>query len=173
MKQTTVALKILVSVVLTLALPNPVRASSSFCANIFASPTHEHLLVQKKFELFSSRAHGRLVGLPEKDTPVLFRALRDHPVASVNRLGSYDPKGLIGFCFGRSFAAYLIARQMGLQVAAIRNLFIIGDLRSGTDPEWRFHVTNVVKLSNGQWYAFDPIIPQTRPVPIAEWAKVL
>ena len=31
-------------------------------------------------------------------------------------------------------------------------------MRSGDQPEWRFHVTTLVKGPNGRWLAFDPII---------------
>ncbi|MDA9951609.1 hypothetical protein N9D31_03435, partial [Oligoflexaceae bacterium] len=83
-----------------------------------------------------------------------------HPVASLldpQNINKYDPQGVIGFCFGRSMAVHLAARKVGLAHSSIRKLFIIGDMRSGADPEWRFHVTTIVKGPNAEWYALDPI----------------
>jgi hypothetical protein len=96
----------------------------------------------------------------------------NHPVASLANLKKYDksedPSEQIGFCFGRAMAAYLIARKMGLAPASIRKLFIVGDLRSGKDPEWRFHVTTVVRGSDARWYAIDPLF---QPIPVLQWIK--
>lgn len=55
-------------------------------------------------------------------------------------------------------AVQLMARKMGLNKDSIRKLFIIGDLRSGPNPEWRFHVTTLIKGTDGQWHAIDPIL---------------
>lgn len=154
-------------------LHNAAFASELRCSNILESVSSEHLKSQNKFKTFMDRYPGKLKSLPESLSQVLYTSLRDHPVASLDQLPVYDPQGLIGFCFGRSFAEFLLSRRIGLEIPAIRNLFIIGDLRSGVDPEWRFHVTSVIRLSDGQWYAFDPIIPQNKPVPVAEWIKTV
>lgn len=103
----------------------------------------------------------------------IYHAVANHPVAGPNHLDQYDPDGAIGFCFGRSMTAFLLGRQAGLVVPSMHNLFIVGDLRSSAQPEWRFHVTSVVLLTSpeghARWYAIDPIIPQMRPVPVEEW----
>lgn len=88
----------------------------------------------------------------------IFRDAVNHKVASPAMLSKYDPTGEIGFCFGRAMAVHLLARQQGLAKESIRKLFVIGDLRSGEDPEWRFHVTTLVKGDDGKWYAIDPIM---------------
>lgn len=90
-----------------------------------------------------------------------------HPVARLDALDRYDPQGAIGFCFGRAMAAHLLARRLGLAPDGIRKLFIIGDLRSGDAPEWRFHVTLLVRGEDGGWYAIDPIMPG--PMPVKDW----
>ncbi|MCC4887982.1 hypothetical protein, partial [Salmonella enterica] len=51
-------------------------------------------------------------------------------------------------------------------------LFIVGDLRSNPEkPEWRFHVTAMVKSKTPsgeeQWYAVDPIFPKA--IKIQDW----
>ncbi len=84
-----------------------------------------------------------------------------HKIAGVDdprKLAIYDPLGIIGFCFGRSMTGHLLARQMGLPEDRIKNLFVIGDLRSGDTPEWRFHVSTLVLGDDGVWYAIDPIL---------------
>jgi hypothetical protein len=83
------------------------------------------------------------------------------------KLAKYDPKGIIGFCFGRSMAAHLLARQVGLREDSIRTLFAIGNLHVTADLTWRFHVTTVVKGQDGLWYALDPIM--AGPMPAEAW----
>ncbi len=116
--------------------------------------------------------------LTPKQMRQLFLAAYKHPVADVDVIGKYDPKEIIGFCFGRSTTVHLIARQMGLKDSAIRKLFIIGDLRSNPKkPEWRFHVTTLVKGPENQWYAIDPIMtPPLAPggeLKVEEWIKIV
>ncbi len=107
----------------------------------------------------------------------LFTFVRRHPVVSLESLAIYDPTGEIGFCYGRAMAVHLRARQMGLKSSRIRKLFIIGDLREGADPEWRFHVTTLVQGPGDQWYAVDPVLaylstdPATTAVPEATWIR--
>jgi len=64
-------------------------------------------------------------------------------------------------------AVHLLARKSGLAEESVRKLFVIGDLRSGPDPEWRFHVATVVLEESGGWYAVDPIMPG--PMPLPDW----
>jgi len=90
----------------------------------------------------------------------------NHPVAALAQLAKYDPTGAIGFCFGRSTAVTLSARVLGLDSTKIRQLFVVGDLRSSADPEWRFHVTTLVDSKDG-WIAIDPIMPT--PLPMQAW----
>lgn len=111
---------------------------------------------------------GLMSGLPETASGLdasqrtsLWNAAYAHEIAGVDdpqKLAKYDPTGIIGFCFGRSMAVQLMARQMGLAKDGIKKLFIVGDLRSGPNPEWRFHVASLVRGSDGEWYAIDPIL---------------
>lgn len=148
-------------------------AGANECVKYYTHWSKEHLETQQKFNEILTRFPGVMEGLPENARLPLFRSLENHAVASLNRLDHYDPKGIIGFCFGRSFTAFLLELQMGMKITDIRNLFIIGDLRSGNTPEWRFHVTNVARFSDGRWYAYDPVVPQKRPIPIEEWVKTV
>jgi hypothetical protein len=101
-----------------------------------------------------------LQGLSAQQRQQLFDTVFHHPVAGLDdgqKLKKYDPKGFIGFCFGRSMAVHLLARQMGLAEGSVRQLFIIGDLRVSAAIEWRFHVTALVRGDDGVWYAIDPL----------------
>ena len=66
-------------------------------------------------------------------------------------------------------AVHLIARKMGLADQSVKKLFVIGDLRSGSDSEWRFHVTTLIKGTEGNWFAVDPIMTP----PLASGASIL
>jgi hypothetical protein len=92
-----------------------------------------------------------------------------HPVVKLSELSKYDPSGAIGFCFGRAMAVNLQVRQLGLSKNSVKKLFVIGDLRSGTAPEWRFHVTTLVKNSQGGWTAIDPIL--NAPMSANNWIQ--
>lgn len=113
-----------------------------------------HLGSPNKFKSFS-----------EVQRRFLYHLTATHKVASLDHMQKYDPDGIIGFCFGRSMAAHLIARRMGLRADAIRKMFVVGPLGSGGKIEWRFHVTTIVRGENGDWYAIDPIMgsPLTEP----------
>lgn len=115
--------------------------------------------------------------LTKEERQQLFRLARHHKVAALEMVAHYDPSGEIGFCFGRAMAVHLIARGMGLQSQSLRKLFVIGDLRSGSDPEWRFHVTTVVKGEDGLWYSVDPIMepPLASGVPLKmeRWIQIV
>lgn len=107
----------------------------------------------------------------------LFDEVRFHPIARLGNLPKYDPKDVIGFCFGRAMAAHLLARRRGLARDSIRKLFVIGDLRTGPKPEWYFHVVTAVLGEDYRWYAIDPImvfpIASGKPQLAKEWiAKV-
>ncbi|GEM_PF-3520457 len=116
------------------------------------------------------RSTVTLQGLAAAQRQQLWEAVFRHPVAGLDdgkKLKKYDPQGFIGFCFGRSMAAHLLARQRGLADDSVRQLFVIGDLREGADPHWRFHVTALVKGEDGAWYAIDPIMEG--PMTVTAW----
>ena len=122
-----------------------------------------------QYEQIEKGSPQNLSSLDFKQRAALFSAVSNHPVARLDHIGKYDPTGIIGFCFGRAMTVYLLARKMGLKDEAIRKLFIIGDLRSGDEAEWRFHVTTIVLGTDGRWYAIDPIL--SRPLEINEWIR--
>lgn len=141
------------------ALVRPVRAGLPIPA---AEPGDLRI-----YDRFSRGAPVTTEGLSAAQREALWSAARSHPVAGLDALAKYDPTGIIGFCFGRSTAVHLFARAMGLGNAGIRKLFVVGDLRSGETPEWRFHVAALVKGEDAKWYAIDPIFPG--PMEASEW----
>lgn len=114
--------------------------------------------------------HPQQRGLTLERVHELFQKTSRHPVASLARVGFYDPSSYVGFCFGRAMTAHLIARKMGVHPSAVKKLFICGDMRTATatTTQWRFHVTTIVKArGSNAWYAIDPIM--YRVMPAKEW----
>ncbi len=66
---------------------------------------------------------------------------------------------------------------MGLKEVSIKKLFIIGELRSGSKAEWRFHVTAIIEGKSNRWHAVDPIISppfaNEGPKEIDEWVNII
>jgi hypothetical protein len=115
--------------------------------------------------------------LTKKERQEIFNEVSRHRVASLAQLDKYDPTGEIGFCFGRAMATHLIARKHGLAEESVRKLFVIGDLRQSENPEWRFHVTTLVRGEEGGWFAIDPImefpIAPGTPLPMDRWMQIV
>jgi hypothetical protein len=139
-----------------------------------ALPVHTDLQIRLKYREIEERSLSHKESLTADERLKLFDVTRLNPVASLSdeNIAKYDPQGAIGFCFGRSMATHLIARsQFSLASPSIRFVFIMGDLRSGADPEWRFHATAVVKGStqdgSNEWYAIDPIF--SAPLSLNNW----
>lgn len=145
------------------------------CALCFSVVPEQKELVQKYQAVESTLVTQKVLSPAERHN--LFVKTSTHPVANLDALEKYDPSGEIGFCFGRAMTAHLLAKKMGLDSASIRKLFIIGDLRSGDDPEWRFHVTTAVLGEDNQWYAIDPImLPPMAPgtaISIERWMQIV
>lgn len=137
---------------------------------VFSVPAHSATadeIVQKQFDLILNGPE-KVDGLTGPQRRDLFNQAVNHPVAGPEFVEKYDPSGMIGFCFGRALCVDLIARQMGLAKKSLMRLFIVGDMRSDpAKPEWRFHVTTMVKGTNGLWYAVDPIMKG--PMPAGDW----
>lgn len=131
----------------------------------------------RKYQQIEESLPETLVGLTQVQREALFKQVSQHPVTDLNAIGKYDPNGYIGFCFGRAMGVHLMARKMGLHRESIRKLFIVGDLRSGPDPEWRFHVTTLVKGTDGKWWAVDPImtwpVSNGRPLLVHQWMETV
>ncbi len=132
------------------------------------------------FNQYSSIVEGaeEKDGLTADERKQLFVTASQNPVANLDVVTKYDPQGIIGFCFGRATTVHLTARKMGLKQSSIRKLFIIGDLRSNpARPEWRFHVTTLVKGTDRKWHAVDPImtppLASGTDLPVAKWIEIV
>lgn len=133
----------------------------------------EQSVIQAAYDQLDKQSEQTKTYLTSEERTQLLYLVVTNPVATLSKEAEYDPNGDIGFCFGRAMTAHLIARKLHLQETSIRKLFIIGDLRSGANPEWRFHVTTLVLGEDGNWYAIDPIMrapigPGT-PMPTENW----
>ena len=94
----------------------------------------------------------------------IFRKGFFNPVASFFRVLEYDPRGSIGFCFGRAMTMHIEALRFGLHESSVRKIFVVGDL-----DNWQFHVATIVKGENKKWYVLDPFF--LRAVTIDTWVK--
>lgn len=142
----------------------------------FAQGTAEQTTVKRYADIVLKSSNKRKILTAQEMDRVLSHVIT-HPVASIldpANVTKYDPDGVIGFCFGRAMAVHLAARKIGLDQRSIRKVFIIGDMRSGPDPEWRFHVTTIVRGPEGKWYALDPIAsfgPKPRVLTVSQWSQ--
>ena len=142
--------------------------------------TQEQVL--KKFFEIENRPSTKM-GLTDAERRFVFRFVYEHPVASPEHIGDYepfpdDPAKQVGYCFGRAMAVHLESKALKLKTESIRKLFIIGDLRSGDEPEWGFHVTTLVRdlEDEKKWFAIDPImkgITQGRSQSADDWIAVV
>ncbi len=132
--------------------------------------------VQKKFLEIDARPATH-TETTQEERQKIFDLASHNPVASLNVLSKYDPTGEIGFCFGRAMTVHLVSRNLGLDKNSIKKLFIVGDMRSGSEPEWRFHVTTLVQGTDKKWYAIDPIMTpplgHSKPLLMHEWMQIV
>jgi len=132
--------------------------------------------IQNRYDDIELRSPETKVGLSREERKALLDEVAAHPVASLAQVGKYDPPpGEIGFCFGRSTTAHLLARKKGVARNGILKLFIAGDMTPGPNQRWRFHVTTLVRDELGQnWYSIDPVIQglgHPEPLLPKDWIK--
>lgn len=154
MRKTIVQIQV-IALLWTLQVPT-LKAAPDDAASLYRRLTHNS--PESSQVLNIDQLHG------------LWRQALHHKVAGLDdpaKLDRYDPTGVIGFCFGRALAVHLMARRLGLAEGSIAKLFIVGDLRSAEDPEWRFHVTTLARGPQDRWYAVDPILEG--PLPVEDW----
>lgn len=101
---------------------------------------------------------NRKASLSRSEADELYRRVSTNPVASLFAVSKYDPKNSgIGYCFGRAMTGHLEALfNMNVKNSSIRKLFAMGSLITGS-TKWGWHVTTIVKSSEGGWWAIDPI----------------
>ncbi len=142
---------------------------SVICLSLFSSSLSAE--IGKGFKTFIDKNKVAALTAPNlKQIQSALTKAAQNPVTNLEALGKYDPTGGIGFCFGRAFATATFLKLLGVKPGNMKSLFIIGDMRSNPKtPEWRFHVTKIVKADNGKWYAIDVISPHQRPMEVKDW----
>jgi hypothetical protein len=108
-------------------------------------------------------------GLESHEINKLFRKVNDNPVASLMKVDDYsvNTPGM-GYCFGRATTAHIKAIGSGLDKNSVRKVWALGELKTGSTT-WRYHVTTIVRDSQGKWHAIDPIFG--RPMSVEQWYK--
>jgi hypothetical protein len=79
-----------------------------------------------------------------------------NPVAKVEAAAHYDRLGNIGFCFGRAALAHYLLLQNGVRPEHIAKIFIVGNLKYGSQI-WEFHEATMVTGERGMWWVIDPL----------------
>jgi len=112
----------------------------------------------------------RCTSLGAGERKMLYDWVARNKVAGLSALTRYDPKNIMGFCYGRAMAVNLAARRMGLSPESIRKIFAIGRLGTGTVTEWRWHVATLVMGDDGLWYAMEFNLAH-EPCNVDEWIE--
>jgi hypothetical protein len=84
----------------------------------------------------------------------------------ISNISKYDPKGDMGFCFGRAFYYHLELLRRGVHKDSIRKVFVIGNMQA-YGMQWRYHVATSVRSADGSWIVLDNLIG--KPVTIEKW----
>jgi len=103
----------------------------------------------------------------------LYRTVNNNHQVQESLCGRYQGSQDYGFCWGRAMAVHLKALQSRLVNKSVRKLWVVGDL--SRDPKaldhWKYHVTTLVRSTDGDWYAIDPIF--SRPMRMEEWVSTV
>ncbi len=96
----------------------------------------------------------------------VLQAANENPVVSLYKAKkNYDPKGGIGFCFGRATFTNLYLVQAGFSRANIKKAFVVGRMSGGA---WGWHVTTIAQSKDAAgreiWLAIDPVAGQIMDV---------
>jgi hypothetical protein len=131
-----------------------------------ASAANEAVMSDLKAWPKESSGSRRAPHLTAPQIQEVYRAVDSNGAADLYKLPNYDPKGNMGFCFGRAVAAHIEALRSGIDRAQVRKVWAVGDFKSG-NVNWRYHVATVVRDASGKWIAVDPIFGG--PLPLGAW----
>lgn len=110
----------------------------------------------------------RLHSLDADKVNDLYETVTRHPVVRLLRALKYDPKGIIGFCFGRAFVGHIEALRLGVDKESVRKVFVVGEMKAILgNTTWRYHVALAVKAADGGWWVVDPFIG--KPIKLEPW----
>lgn len=116
------------------------------------------------------QVRGRMGSMSQAQIQALYDEASTDKVADYAKVKKYDPTGGIGFCFGRAMNAHLYALRAGLAKESIRKIWAVGTMKYDR-IFWRYHVTTIVRRTDGNWMAIDP--EYNKPITIREWFKVV
>lgn len=122
----------------------------------------------ERMPMARAEGRGRQSSFSDAQVKELYHRASTDPVADYAKVGKYDPTGGIGFCFGRAMNAHLYALRMGLAKESIRKIWAVGTMKYKR-IYWRYHVTTIVRRSDGTWMAIDP--EYEKPIDIRQWYK--
>lgn len=116
--------------------------------------SHEEILANnaniKKIALKTykvKRMAGKKTKLSEDDINVLYKATSNSEVNKNHYC--YDPKGTIGFCFGRATITHMEAIIRDIHPDLVKKVWLVGDMGS-----WGHHVATMIYTPSG-WKVFD------------------
>jgi len=115
-----------------------------------------------------SAREGRRSTLDGSDIYDLYLKNNLHPSASIYQVKKYDPRGNIGFCFGRAMHIHLEALKKGLSKDSIRKIWAVGTMQTDT-IKWQYHVATMVRGADNNWWVIDP--EYMKPLTLDVWAK--
>ena len=98
----------------------------------------------------------------------VYKQVENHEVASVAKVGRYDNRGDIGFCFGRAMLTHHLLLHEGFEQRVLAKIFAIGKLRYGS-IFWNFHMATMVRNGNGEPYVIDTLYPA--PLRVSDWMQ--
>ncbi len=101
-------------------------------------------------------ADNIVVKIGQKDANLLVKAYNGNRTVGPSRSSKYDPKGCIGFCFGRAVVTHTEALRRNVFPESIKKIWAVGAHGKG---RWEFHVTTIIRSKEergGGWWAEDP-----------------
>ena len=128
-------------------------------AHKFWKPKNEALAKVLQTNAVAGAADAELIEL-------VYRDLVENAVAKEQNAPQFDPKGDLGFCFGRALWVHHLLRKKQITQADIAKLFVVGKLNY-RDLMWDFHVATLVRGKDKTWWAIDSLYE--KPLPAAEW----
>lgn len=109
-------------------------------------------------------SNGRIPHVTESQAQKLYRAMEDANVYQ-NEHCYARPDVTIGYCFGRAVVAHTEAILRGVDAAAVKKIWVVGDMN-----HWGHHVATIVRSKDGGWLAIDNV---SGLVPADRWVDSL
>lgn len=101
-----------------------------------------------------------------KNAEKAFQVLVSNPVSKIESEHRYDPRGDIGFCFGRAALAHYLLLKYGVAPGNLAKIFAVGRLRY-KEQLWDFHMATMVKGEKGQWWVVDSLFDKV--LSVSDW----